>query len=257
MWWTTHGWATRGSKLQTQLYVDRQQKALTEKVLEALPTLANRGPTLEWVVPLHAKDFAEPRDRTMLVELDLSHLAAALRTFWPARGPVWDALAICRFPDKTSGVLLAEGKSYPREMYSGGTGAGKAGTAASLASRRQIEFATAWAQGRLGVALDVHRWLDPLDDSKPSSSLYQTANRLTYTVWLQSQHVDTWLCHLLFVDDPLHHPTTRTRWTKALETADRELGIDGLELPFTGHACLDALDPERELAELRPPAKGA
>jgi hypothetical protein len=33
--------------------------------------------------------------------------------------------------------------------------------------------------------------------------------------------------------------------------ADRELGIDALELPFAGHAWLDALDPDIELADLR------
>jgi hypothetical protein len=51
-WWVERGWATRGSKLQTQLYVNRQPQALSEKVLEALPELAGREPRLEWVAPL-------------------------------------------------------------------------------------------------------------------------------------------------------------------------------------------------------------
>jgi hypothetical protein len=250
-WWVDHQWATHGSKLQTQLYVNRRAATLTDKVLEALPTLAAREPELAWVAPLAENGFAEPRDGSMLAALGLGHLARELAGFWPARGPVWDALAICRFRDGTSGALLAEGKNYPREMYSGGSGAGKAGSAASVESRHQIERSVAWVQGRLGVPLDVTRWLDPLDPGKPGSALYQTANRLAYAVWLRSRGVEAWLCHLLFVDDRLHHPTSRIAWEDGLEEAERALGIDGLELPFAGHAFLDAIDPEVELAEFR------
>jgi hypothetical protein len=32
-WWEEHGWARRGSQLQTQLYVNRQPGRLTGKVL--------------------------------------------------------------------------------------------------------------------------------------------------------------------------------------------------------------------------------
>jgi hypothetical protein len=256
-WWTAYGWAEKGSKLQTQLYVNRQRKELTERVLKALPTLRNREPVLEWVVPLEkpnspdAKPFAEPRDATMLAELKLSSLKDELAKFWPARGAVWDALAICHFPDGSSGALLAEGKNYPDEMYSAGTGAGKSGTPAALASRHQIERAIAWVQGRLQLPLDVSRWLDPLYPEKPSSSLFQTANRIAYAVWLQSHAVDAWVCHLLYLNDPLHHPTSFPVWKEGLARADRELGVDMLELPFVGHAWLDALDPDTELAGLR------
>jgi hypothetical protein len=99
-------------------------------VLEALPGLATRGPTIEWVVPLEEKrsvdKFAGPRDRTMLIKLGLENLAAELAKFWPARGPVWDALAICRFPDKTSGALLAEGKNYPARCTAAARARGRA-----------------------------------------------------------------------------------------------------------------------------------
>jgi hypothetical protein len=43
----------------------------------------------------------------------------------------------------------------------------------------------------------------------------------------------------------------RSAWEQGLVQADRELGIDALELPFAGHAWLDALDPDIELADLR------
>jgi hypothetical protein len=70
-------------------------------------------------------------------------------------------------------------------------------------------------------------------------------------VWLRSQGIDAWLCHLLYVEDKLHHPTSRSAWEQGVAQAERELGIDRLELPFAGHAWLDALDPGTELADLR------
>jgi hypothetical protein len=240
-----------------QLYVNRQPSRLTENVLAALPELAARSPEVEWVVPLErpravgATAFAEPRDNAMLAALGLERLATELAKFWPARGPVWDGLAVVRFPDGTNGALLAEGKNYPREMYSGGTSAGKSGSVAAAASRQKIERAVAWAQGRIGVPLGVERWLDPLDPTRPTSSLFQTANRLAYLVWLRSHEVDAWRCHLLYLDDPLHHPTSRAVWEDGLEQAERELGIDGIDLPYAGHVFLEALDPEQELADLQ------
>jgi hypothetical protein len=125
-WWVGLGWASHASKLQTQLYVNRQPEALTQKVLDAFPDLAERRPELKWVVPLEKpppgmKSFAEPRDGSMLRALRLERLVPELSKFWPAGGPVWDALAIVGFPAGEPGVILAEGKNYPREMYSRGT----------------------------------------------------------------------------------------------------------------------------------------
>lgn len=256
-WWVEHGWATHGSKLQTQLYVNRRRQALSREVLAALPDLAARSPTLEWVVPLEQprpplrKPFGEARDGAMLTALGLERLATGLAAFWPARGPVWDALAIVHFRDGSRGAVLAEGKNYPGELYSGGTGAGKSGSRAAAASRRQIERAIAWTQGQLGASLDVGRWCDPLDAARSTSSLYQTANRLAFTVWLRHQEVEAWLCHLLFLEDPYHHPTSRAAWHEGLARAERELGISGLNIPFAGNALLESLDPEVELSDTR------
>ena len=210
--------------------------------------LAERTPEVCWVVPSVETDFYEPRDKKMLEELGLKRLAPALADFWPARGPVWDALARCTFAGGLEAVILAEGKNYPREMYSGGTQAGKSGSEETKASRHKIELAIAWTQGQLGLGLDVGRWLDP---NESGASLYQTANRLATVIWLRSQGIEAWLCHLLYVGDKLHQPTSRASWEEGLHAAEEELGIAGIEIPFAGHAFLEALDPERELQELR------
>lgn len=109
-------------------------------------------------------------------------------------------------------------------------------------------------QAELGLERDVERWLEPLDANRPSSSLYQTANRIVYTVWLHEQGVDAWLCHLLYLDDLLFQPTSRPEWERGIADAERALGIDHLALPFAGHAFLPALDPNAELAGDRPSA---
>jgi hypothetical protein len=252
-WWTEHGWWRYGSRLQTQLYVNRRRLDLTEAVVKALPSLLERGlRETTWVAPLERDGFAEPRDGAMLRALKLEHLAPALAEFWPAGGPVWDALALLTFDDGETDVLLAESKNYPRELYSTGTQAGASGSERAVARRGKIEAAIESIQAELGVPIDPRRWLDPLDPAQPgSSSLYQTANRIAYAVWLRRHGVETWLCHLLFTGDPLHHPTSRAEWERALATAERQLGIDDIAIPFVGHAFLPALDPEQVLADLR------
>jgi hypothetical protein len=252
-WWTAHGWWRRGSRLQTQLYVNRRPRDLSEKVLEALRSLTERGlREMTWVAPLEQQAFAESRDLAMLNALGLKHLKPALAKFWPTGGPVWDALARLTFKDGGSGVLLAEGKNYPQELYSAGTQAGKSGSERSRESRRRIEAAIESVQAELGVMVDLRCWLDPLDPERPgSSSLYQTANRIAYTVWFRRMGIEAWLCHLLFIDDALHHPTDEGAWRRAIATADQQLGLDDVELPYVGHAFLSALDPEHVLANLR------
>ena len=108
------------------------------------------------------------------------------------------------------------------------------------------------------MCLDVERWIGPLGDFRPddrNSSLFQTANRLAHAAWLdcelEDEGVDVWLCHLFFLNDVLYKPTTEADWTKTIEQANRELGIDGVDIPFAGHAFPVALDPNVVLPDLR------
>jgi hypothetical protein len=152
----------------------------------------------------------------------------ALGEFWPNGGPHWDALAVIHRDQEEPGVLLVEAKSYPEEMYGGGTAA-RAGSA----SRLRIERSLAWTQGRLGV--------DPGTDW--SGSLYQHANRLAYLEWLGWRGVKAWLAYLLFVDDPLR-PTTFSDWEGALERVRGELALPERELDGVGHVMLAAASTE-------------
>lgn len=220
-----NGAAYAGSQLQTQLYVNRRTQALDDALRQAFSELA--GAEFEWRSPLAADRYREYWDKAFLERVNLGHHAASLKGFWPAGGPHWDALALVeRSRDTRPGVLLAEGKSYPGELY----GAGCAAEPGSL-SRARIEKSLAWTQNYLGLQeASVEAWCGPL---------YQSANRLAHLTWLRSLGVRTWLVHLLFLDDP-HAPTSAVDWNRALDKVNHELGLPETALPGVGHVLVPA-----------------
>jgi hypothetical protein len=227
---TNHiGAAQAGSQLQTQLYVNKHTAKLDEGLRGAFPELVDA--TFEWRSPLAVDQYREYWDAAFLKCLDLDEHVDALKRFWPAGGPHWDALALVHLPgERNPGVLVAEGKSYPDEMLKGSPA-----SATDPTSRARIEKALAWTQGRLGVLLDTDPWMGPL---------YQNANRLAHLSWLQSRGVRTWLAHLLFTSDP-HRPTTADEWERAVSDADQALGLHDISIPSAGHVVLAARTEDR------------
>ena len=108
-------WAVKGSQLQIQLYVNRHSAELTRAILDTFPDLAAKTSELDWKAPLERDGFDEPQDLRFLTAIGCERLADSLRAFWPAGGPVWDALAIGRGGE----VVLVEAKSHPAEIYGG------------------------------------------------------------------------------------------------------------------------------------------
>jgi hypothetical protein len=225
-----NGRAYKGSKLQTQIYVNRRapelERSLTEK-LRSLPPSAR----FRWVSPLEAQGFVEYQDADFLRAVGLEAHVSALAAIWPARGPVWDALAVIEIEGDRPGVLLAEGKSYPAELFGGGC-------QATEPARSRIADALARTQRGMDLPEEPERWM---------GRLYQTANRLAHLHWLRDQlGIRAWLAHLLFVDDP-HAPTARTDWIAAVDAASAELGLTETSMPFAGHVLLDARDRQELL----------
>ncbi len=217
------GRAYKGSQLQTQIYVNRRVAELRTALAHALPSLPADA-RIKWVSPLEVQGFVEYHDGAFLRALGLEAHIPALGEFWPAGGPRWDALATVETNGQRPGVLLAEGKSYPEELFGDGCGA-------TEPARTQIAAAVQRTQGWLGVAEDPGRWL---------GRLYQTGNRLAHLYWLREVvGVWAWLVHLLFTDDP-HGPTSREQWIEAIEAANEELGLSGAVTPHAGHVLLDA-----------------
>jgi hypothetical protein len=216
---------SKGSKLQTQLYVNKRTSVLNDAIRGTFEELEDAD--FVWRSPLADNDYAEYWDGRFLAELGLGEHHEALKQFWPSGGPHWDALANVTLPEVPQpGVLLVEGKSYPNEMLKGSPVDPEVGSA----SRVQIERALAWTQGRVGRPLLVDAWTGPL---------YQNANRLAHLYWLEACGVQAWLVHLLFTGDP-HGSTTETEWEAAIELADERLGLTGTPIPRAGHVCLEA-----------------
>jgi hypothetical protein len=217
------GAAFAGSQLQTQLWVNRRVERLTELVRAEFDDLSVGE--VRWVSPLEQDRFREYQDAAFLARVGLAGHADDLKAFWPTGGPVWDALAVVQHGDQ-AGVILAEGKSYPDELF----GSGSQATATS--SREKIDAALSSTQAWLGVDVDPARW---------RGRLYQTANRLAHLYWLNEVvGVRAWLVHLLFVNDR-RSPTSADEWSSAIRDADAELGLRG-PVERAGHVLLDASD---------------
>ena len=219
------GAARAGSQLQTQRYVNDQTDDLNAAIRVEFADLVDA--TIAWRSPLSELAYAEYWDKAFLEHVDLGHHAASLKAFWPTGGPHWDALAVVQTPGSSRpGVLLAEGKSYPGELYGSGCQAKP-----DSPSRALIEQSLSRTQAHLDAAdKTVADWCGPL---------YQSANRLAHLYWLRSLGVRAWLVHLLFVDDP-HQPTTAVEWADAMREANRALGLDGLTVEGAGHVLLPA-----------------
>ncbi len=219
------GRAFAGSQLQIQIYVNLRRDELTQSILDSLPSLASLDPHLRWVSPLEKENFAEYQDSAFLQALGLGHLGNLMREFWPRGGPVWDALAVLEVEEGPSGVLLVEAKSHPQEIYG-------SGCQASPKSRSKIEEAL----------LLTKRWLGVKEELDWTGPLYQSANRLAHLYFFREVvNVPAWLVNVYFLNDR-HSPTDYEEWQRALKQVKMELGIIGLEIPYTADIFIEAKD---------------
>lgn len=220
-----NGAAYPGSQLQTQIYVNRRTEQLNAALAAEFPGLD--AETIEWRSPLESDRYAEYFGGAFLDRVDLGEHRASLASFWPARGPQWDALAVVDPGSSRPGVILVEGKSHTDEMLAGSPCESPPHTV----NRQKIEGALKSTRERLGVSHEhAAAWTGPL---------YQNANRLAHLGWLSSLGVRANLAYLLFVDDP-RSPTTASQWHAALEKANLALGLDGSTIEGVGHVLLGA-----------------
>lgn len=76
------GRAHAGSQLQMQIYVNRRGEELSERLLQALPSLAELNPLIRWVSPLESAGFAEYQDEAFLSAVGCPDAAEPLYAFW-------------------------------------------------------------------------------------------------------------------------------------------------------------------------------
>ncbi len=165
-----------------------------------------RASAIDWRSP-RANDFREYRDGKALDALGLGKLRDELTRFWPARGPVWDALGVGIDTDE---CFLLEAKAHIPEVVSSPS------TAQGL-SRTRI-------RGRLN---DVKRSLGSTAPADWSGTFYQYANRLAYLHWLRSHHVPAFLVSVYFTNAPDVPNAVKSpdEWNGALTVIRTYLGL--------------------------------
>jgi len=196
----------RGSQRWIQLLVNKHSPVLDEAI--------GLGP-ITWRSPRAEDDYAEYRDETALRRLGLPAIELrrrSLDSFWPARGPQWDALGRA----STGEVVLVEAKAHLGEMFSTRSQAGPA----SLRKIREALRDTASA-------------LRARSDTDWTSHFYQYANRLAHAHLLRTLNgIPTCLVFLYFVGDTeMHGPGTRQEWEAAITVRTRRSASAGEYLP--------------------------
>jgi hypothetical protein len=187
---------TRGSLKWIQRAVALRPDLLKPKALAEI----------KWVSPLESDDFAEYRDGAFLDRLGFGHLRDDLASFWPSRGPQWDALGL------SDGIpVLVEAKAHIREFMS------PASHATAAASRDKITKAF----NEVRRDLEVHTSVDWLE------TFYQFTNRLAHLWWFRKRHnVDAHLVFVSFLNDAdMDGPHHEEAWEAAFDVARFALGL--------------------------------
>ena len=192
----------RGSLKWIQRAIDEQWHSLSDPLLLRL----SGATSIEWLSPLKSDDYAEYRDGDFIDLIDQSHLCEALKRFWPAGGPQWDALGRSDRGD----VLLVEAKAHVAEICS-------SPTAASAASKERITAALEALATRLDARPHRAAWTD---------FFYQLANRLAHLGFLHDHGVRAYLVLVNFLNDAeMNGPTSVETWQAAYEVAFHVMGL--------------------------------
>ena len=212
--------ASRGSQRWLQVAVARAPELLQE----ALRTSGalDYGETVDWKSPLRAESFCEYRDGAVLRCLGIKRLPnRTLSEFWPARGPVWDALGTT----SEGHYLLVEAKAHIAE----------AASPASKASEKSLKLI------RSSLA-EARRYYSPRSAAEWSGSLYQYANRLAFQYFfakvneLPSRLIFLNFCNAVDVSCP----ESEAEWHGATKLIHSLLGVpDDLRNRGVFHAFVD------------------
>jgi hypothetical protein len=197
--------AAKGSQKWLQILVNQAPHLLDRAVAREL----SLGGTdkIVWLSPKAEDALAEYRDEAFLTKIGVELTRTPLSSFWPARGPQWDALG------RTSRgePLLVEAKAHIPELLSPACRA----TGKSLRAIRASLDRVKRAIGSRAVA----DWCE---------TYYQYTNRLAHLYLLRSlNHVPAYLIFVYLLNDPdMSGPTTPEEWAGALELVHTQLGID-------------------------------
>jgi hypothetical protein len=196
--------ASAGSQRWLQIAINRKPQLLTS-ALHRSGALGLRT-LVTWQSPLENDDFREYRDRAALDKTGITKLKRPLEDFWPARGPVWDALGTT----SEGHSLFIEAKAHIPE-------AATPSTKASPASRELIDRSLA----------EARQFYAPRATTIWSNLFYQYANRLAHHYFLKEiNQVSSALVFLYFVNaDDMLGPMSEEEWQGAVRLIHAVLGL--------------------------------
>lgn len=194
-----------GSQRLLQIAVN-QRPELLQSALRRSGALGRRE-AIEWISPLDRDRCVEYRDGEALRRLRLADpMHSPLRDFWPARGPVWDALAIA---GATRPVLI-EAKAHIPEAAS-------PPTKASPTSKAHIEASLSAAR----------RYYAPRSGAVWTGLFFQYANRLAHQFFLRERNgIESSLVFLYFTNaTDMDGPASEVEWKGAVRLIHAVLGL--------------------------------
>ncbi|MBR0899576.1 hypothetical protein JQ616_31885 [Bradyrhizobium tropiciagri] len=197
-------YASAGSQRWLQIAVNRKPEIL-ESALRSSGAIGTAA-SVVWVSPLRDDDFREYRDMTAIAKAGITSLRKPLAEFWPARGPVWDAVGVTseRIP------VFVEAKAHIPE----------AASPATKASPQSFEL----IEKSLGEA---RKFYAPNAKAVWTNLFYQYANRLAHHYFLtQLNGLKSSLAFVYFVNaDDMQGPRSEEEWHGAIRLIHAALGL--------------------------------
>lgn len=226
--------AQKGSQFHLQEYINDHRREIDNAIYTSSPSLlmfADPAKRLQWISPLADDNYAEYRDDflTHLIEDEqqLINARKIIREHWPARGPVWDGLAIVKGKNNELGIILVEAKAYPEETVS-------RSKASSDSSEELIRTSLTKTQKEFGSVSELDTWLN---------KYYQLANRLCFLTLLSRElNIPTWLVLINFTDDTDHRETSLTDWKTHYAEVFDALGLQA-DAPLVNRIALTFMPP--------------
>lgn len=194
----------RGSLKWIQILVNGCPHLIDEPLAQAIGSSVGDG--IQWLSPLKCDDYAEYRDSAFLERLGIRLDKRPLQSYWPRRGPQWDALG----KTDTGKVFLVEAKAHVDELVS-------SGTQSSGKSREMI----AASLGETKAFLRAQEGADWM------GAFYQYANRMAHLHLLRTLNgIDAYMVFVYFLNDrEMNGPETTREWQAAVSMVKASLGL--------------------------------
>lgn len=179
------------------------------------------GP-IQWHSPLASDEYAEYRDSSFLDLLGIGLPRRSLSSFWPVRGPQWDALGRA----ESGEFVLVEAKAHVSEIL---TPRSQASASTLPLIRASLAETASGLSAALPGAVD---W---------SQKFYQYTNRLAHGYLLNELNgISTLLVFLYFIGDrEMDGPSSPREWDAALAVLHEALGLRGRVPKYVKDAFID------------------